>query len=112
LIALEDRQKTAQWLEAARREGARLKPACEVAGIDARTVQRWKARSGLERAGGRPQVLMAVKNRLFLAMARTSFALSVEDHQRILELANEPRFAELPPARIVAMLADEGTYIR
>jgi transposase InsO family protein len=30
---------------------------------------------------------------------------------QILQLANEPRFAELPPARIVPMLADEGTYI-
>ncbi len=27
------------------------------------------------------------------------------------EVANEPRFAELPPARIVPMLADEGVYI-
>jgi transposase InsO family protein len=28
-----------------------------------------------------------------------------------VRVANEPRFAELPPARIVPMLADEGTYI-
>jgi hypothetical protein len=28
-----------------------------------------------------------------------------------LEVANQARFAELPPGRIVPMLADEGTYI-
>jgi transposase InsO family protein len=37
--------------------------------------------------------------------------LSAEERRRILGIANEPRFAELPPARIVPMLADEGTYI-
>jgi transposase InsO family protein len=37
--------------------------------------------------------------------------LSAEERQRILEVANDPRFAELPPARIVPMLADEGTYV-
>lgn len=57
MIALEDRQRTAQWLEAACRDGARLKLACEVAGIDTRTVQRWKAGHGLERGDGRPQAL-------------------------------------------------------
>jgi hypothetical protein len=30
---------------------------------------------------------------------------------RVLAVANEPRFADLPPARIVPMLADEGVYI-
>ena len=29
----------------------------------------------------------------------------------MLRLVNEPRFAEVPPARIVPMLADEGVYI-
>jgi transposase InsO family protein len=37
--------------------------------------------------------------------------LSEVERQRIVQIANEPRFAELPPARIVPMLADEGTYI-
>jgi transposase InsO family protein len=29
----------------------------------------------------------------------------------VLRVANEPRFADMPPARIVPMLADEGVYI-
>jgi transposase InsO family protein len=101
MIALEDRHRTVQWLEAACREGARFKRACEVAGIDARTVQRWKAGDGLGRGDGRPQAIRPTP----------AHALSAEERHRILEVANEPRFAELPPARIVPMLADEGTYI-
>jgi putative transposase len=38
-------------------------------------------------------------------------ALRAYERARIPEIANEPRFAELPPARIVPMLADEGNYI-
>jgi len=38
-------------------------------------------------------------------------ALSAEEREQILRIANEPRFAALPPARIVPMLADEGVYI-
>jgi transposase InsO family protein len=101
MIALEDRQTTVQWLESACREGARLKLACEVARIDVRTVQRWKAGNGLERGDGRPQAIRPTP----------AHALSVEERQQMLEIANEPRFAELPSARIVPMLADEGTYI-
>jgi hypothetical protein len=46
MIGLEDRQALAQDIEAAHSAGARLQPACEVAGIDARTPQRWKAAGG------------------------------------------------------------------
>jgi len=38
-------------------------------------------------------------------------ALSEAEREQILQIANEPRFAELPPARIVPMLADEGLYV-
>ena len=40
-----------------------------------------------------------------------SHALTEEERARIVEVANEPRFAETPPARIVPVLADEGIYI-
>ena len=38
-------------------------------------------------------------------------ALSTEERAEVLRVANEPRFADLPPARIVPMLADEGVYV-
>ena len=37
--------------------------------------------------------------------------MSEAERARIVEVANEPRFAETPPARIVPVLADEGIYI-
>jgi putative transposase len=40
-----------------------------------------------------------------------SHALSEAEQARIIEIANEPRFADTPPARIVPALADEGIYI-
>jgi hypothetical protein len=41
MISLEDRRSIAGLIEQAQREGARLEAACEVAGIDTRTLQRW-----------------------------------------------------------------------
>jgi putative transposase len=100
MIPVEDRQIIAKRIAQAKSSGARLKAACELAGIDVRTLQRWK-RDGLERGDRRPHATRSTPQH----------ALTAEERKRILQLANEPRFAELPPARIVPMLADEGTYI-
>jgi len=100
MILVEDRQTIAERIIQAQRKGARLKEACALAGIDVRTLQRWQ-REGLQRGDQRPH-----------AVRRTpAHALSTHERQRIVQIANEARFAELPPARIVPMLADEGTYI-
>ena len=40
-----------------------------------------------------------------------SHALSEAERAHLLVVANEPRFASVPPARIVPMLADEGIYL-
>ena len=101
MIGLEDRQYVAREIEVAHRAGARLKPACEVAGIDVRTLQRWKAHEGLKNGDRRP----------FAERPRPDHALSEDERQELLRVANEPRFAEIAPARIVPMLADEGVYL-
>jgi putative transposase len=101
MIVLEDRRILAHDIETARRAGARLRLACDVAGIDERTLQRWKAHEGLERGDGRPGALHPAP----------SHALSLEEQAQLLRVANEPRFAAVPPARIVPMLADEGIYL-
>jgi transposase InsO family protein len=100
MILVEDRQMIAERITQAQRKGARLKAACELAGIDVRTLQRWK-REGLEHGDRRPHAVRPAP----------AHALSAHERERIVQIANEPRFAELPPARIVPMLADEGTYI-
>ena len=101
MIGLEDRQALAQDIEAARSAGARLQPACEVAGIDPRTLQRWNAQEGLTAGDGRPQAVHPTPGH----------ALSPAERVALLTVANEPRFASVPPARIVPMLADEGVYL-
>ena len=101
MTRLEDRQILVRDIAQARGEGARLGPACAVAGVDARTLQRWKAGDGLARGDRRLDADRPVP----------SHALSEAERGRILAAANEPRFADTPPARIVPALADEGIYL-
>lgn len=104
MIGLEDRQALTRDIDTAHCAGARLQPACEIVGIDLRTLQRWKASQGADGAvqgDGRP---LAVR-------PMPSHALSEAERAALVAVANEPRFASVPPARIVPMLADEGTYL-
>src|SRR5215218_5202929 len=101
MTRLEDRQTLLHAIEAARAGGARLAPACALAGIDPRTVQRWQTGDGLARGDRRPDADRPMP----------SHALTASERARIIAVANQPRFAETPPARIVPALADEGTYI-
>jgi transposase InsO family protein len=101
MIGLEDRQSLARDIEVAHQAGARLHKACEVAGIDVRTLQRWRACQGLVAGDGRPQAVRPPP----------AHALTPVERQRLLDVANEPRFAAMPPARIVPALADEGVYL-
>lgn len=101
MIGLEDRQALARDIDVAHAAGARLRPACAIAGIDARTLQRWQAHKGLTAGDGRPQAVRPMP----------SHAPSQDERAQLLAVANEPRFAAVPPARIVPMLADEGIYL-
>jgi putative transposase len=98
MTRLEDRQILMRHIAQARAEGSRLAPACALAGLDPRTLQRWKTGDGGDR---RPDAGRPVPSR----------ALSEAEQAQIIAVANEPRFAETPPARIVPALADEGIYI-
>jgi transposase InsO family protein len=101
MIPVEDRRSMTQMIEVAHRDGARLSQACEVAGIDLRTLQRWKAQDGLAKGDGRPDAIRPMP----------AHALTSQERAAVLAVANEPRFADMPPARIVPTLADEGTYL-
>jgi transposase InsO family protein len=101
MIVLEDRQEHARIIQTACKAGARLDQACEVVGISARTLQRWEAHQGLESGDGRPGARRPMP----------AHALSEAERAEVLRVANEPRFADMPPARIVPMLADEGIYV-
>jgi hypothetical protein len=101
MIDLEDRQALVQDIAVAHRAGARLRLACTSAGIDVRTLQRWKRDGGLVAGDRRPQA----------ERATPAHALSPGERAEVLRVANQSRFAALPPARIVPMLADEGVYL-
>ena len=73
MISLEDRQNIAAMIEQARCEGARLKAACEVVGIDARTLQRWETNEGLQDGDARPRAIRPVP----------AHALSAEEREQI-----------------------------
>lgn len=97
----EDRQTLVHLITQARDGGSRQAPACALAGINPRTIQRWRTGDGLTRGDRRPDAIRPAP----------SNALTETERARIVEVANEARFAETPPARIVPVLADEGVYI-
>jgi putative transposase len=101
MTRLEDRTILLHEIGVARAGSARLAQVCALACIDPRTVQRWRGHDGLTRGDRRPDAIRPTP----------SHALTAEERARIVAVANEPRFAEIPPARIVPMLADEGIYI-
>ena len=57
MIVLEDRQALARDIDVAHGAGARLRLACKTAGIDLRTLQRWKAGEDLTAGDRRPQAV-------------------------------------------------------
>lgn len=101
MIGLEDRQTLTREIEAACYAGARVHRACELVGSAARTLQRWKAHGRLVIGDRRPGAVRPTP----------AHALSDEEREALLHVANAPRFADLPPARIIPALADEGVYL-
>jgi transposase InsO family protein len=81
----------------AQRAGARLSRVCEVAGISARTIERWRRNPGAEdgRAGPR---------------RRSHNALTPWQEARVAKVLSEPRNVGLSPKQLVPRLADEGVY--
>ena len=78
--------------------GARQSKACECIGISAITFQRWC----------RPD--NACDSRLD-AKHEPRNKLTELERQRIIKVANEPEYADLPPSKIVPKLADKGIYL-
>jgi transposase InsO family protein len=78
--------------------GARLSAACELVGLDERTVQRWRARpDGEDRRRG--------------PISRPANALTAEEEAEIVALVTSKEFVGLSPHQIVAKLADMGIYV-
>jgi transposase len=88
---------TINLVDEAVKAGARLESACEEAGIDVRTIQRWKRRpDGEDRRRG--------------PTTRPANALSSTEEQELVELLNSPEFVDLSPNQVVPKLADMKIY--
>lgn len=100
LISSSDRIEVIKLINEARQSGARLEPACDVLNISMRTYQRW-VNEGPNTADKRPLVKRKPpKNKL-----------NKEEKAKIIEVCNEPEYADLTPVQIVPKLADKGMYI-
>lgn len=78
--------------------GARRHKACAVLGISVRTLRRWRRAHELtDRRKG--------------AARHCPHALTQAERARIIEVCNEPEYANLPPSQIVPRLADAGMWI-
>ena len=87
-----------QLLDEAVAAGARRVRACEVAGLDVRTVERWRKRPDGDDLRRGPST-------------RPSNALTEDEAARIVEIATAPEFVGLSPHQIVPKLADMAIYI-
>jgi putative transposase len=78
--------------------GATQAAACELVGLDERTVQRWRARpDGVDQRRG--------------PKARPHNTLSAAEEAEVLALVTSKEFVGLSPHQLVAKLADMGIYL-
>src|SRR5204863_9602411 len=78
--------------------GARVAPACDLLGISARTVERWRTD---------PQI----GDRRCGPHHRPSNALVRTEEARVVTVLTSSRYAGLSPKQLVPQLADEGLYL-
>lgn len=79
-------------------DGARQDRACEVISLSERTLQRWQRDQS--RGDQRPIRVQEPKN-----------ALSAQERQAVLAVAQSEEFGHLCPSQIVPRLADQGNYV-
>lgn len=85
-------------LDDAVRAGAGIEKACDTIGLSLRTVERWREDPDAddERAGPK---------------TKPHHALTAEERQWVLDVANCPQYRDLSPGQIVPLLADRNIYI-
>lgn len=95
-MSAEDRAKCLTLVNEAQKAGAKKKDACDILGVNIRTVERWEKLPEDGRKGPK---------------TRPSNSLTIEERNKILEIANSLEYANLPPGQIVPRLADKGQYV-
>ena len=87
-----------ELIDEAVRAGARRARACAVAGLDTRTVERWRKRPDGDDLRRGPKT-------------RPANALTVAEEAKIVELATAPEFVGLSPHQLVPKLADLSIFV-
>ena len=82
--------------------GASIKAVADLFGVAPRTLRRWGL---MIRAQGFSHDQRKGADRY------VAHRFSPEERQNVLSIVNDPRFADLPPGQIVAILAEEGIYV-
>ena len=98
----EDRRKALQLLDEGQRQGVSIRAIADLIGICSRTLRRrgldlHAQGFSLDRRKGSP--------------CEVARRLTAEERQRVIETINDPRFADLTPGQIVAILAEEKVYV-
>lgn len=88
---------TIELVDEAVRAGVRREAACEVIGLSARTLERWRGEHDEDMRRG-PKAAPANK-------------LTSEERAVVLKAINEPRYRDRSPNQIVPLLADEKRYV-
>lgn len=100
MISTPDRRQTITLINEARHSGARLASACQMAGISARTYQRWNENGDV-----------SPDRRPITKRPEPANKLTPEERQCVLDICHQPEYASLPPGQIVPRLADQGEYV-
>lgn len=97
-ITVENKACAIKLIQEAEQLGSKKSVACEILGIDIRTVQRWESSDILldKRRG---------------PLTAPSHKLTDNERMQIISAANSPTYAHMPPCQIVPALADKGIYI-
>ena len=82
----------------AQASGARLSPACDVLGISARTIERWRVQPDADDGRCGPH-------------RRPHNALSLAEEAQVVSVLTSSRYSGLSPKQLVPQLADEGLYL-
>lgn len=98
LTLSEERQEIVSLVSVACLAGAKQEVACEIIGISTKTLQRWK--KAPEKKDARLSPEHSPKHKL-----------SPLERQRIISIANQDEYANLPACQIVPRLADKGIYV-
>lgn len=98
LISPADRKQAVILITEACNAGAGKRKACDTLGLSMRTVERWEKENGLQ--DQRKLVKRVPMNKL-----------TQEQRNMVISTANNATYRDLPPCKIVPLLADAGQYI-